>query len=59
MPVKTNLMFYSYLKSCTRVLNTGLEKINIKELICNVVTSPVFLVAYTNKRNTCVASYTL
>ena len=30
-----NLTFYSYLKSRRRVLNTGLAKIGVKELIYN------------------------
>ena len=33
----------------------GLAKIGVKELIGKVSTSAVFLVAYTNKRNTCKA----
>ena len=37
-----------------RVLKTGLEKTASKELIHKVVISPVLLVAYTNKRNTCM-----
>ena len=36
-----------------RVLNTDLRKIGFKELIYKVLTSPVFLIAYTNKIDTC------
>ena len=55
---KINLTFYSSAKSQRRVLNKGLAKIGVKELIYNV-TSAVFHVIYTNKRNTCKASYAL
>ena len=41
------------------VLTTYLEKLDVKELIYKVITPPVFLVAYTNKRSTCKALYAL
>ena len=41
------------------MLNTGLPKIGVKELIYKVVTSPVFLVTNTDMRNTSKASNAL
>ena len=55
---KINLTFYSYVKSQTRVLNVGLERIGLKELMYKVVTS-IFLVAYMKKRKTYKVLYTL
>ena len=42
-----------------RVLKAGLRRIGVKILIYKLVTSAVFLVTYTNKRNTCKALYAL
>lgn len=41
----------------TKLLNKGLERISVKELIDRAATSPAFLVAYANKRNDCKVSY--
>ena len=49
---KVNLTFY-------RVSNIGLGKFGVKELIYKFVTSAVFLVTYTDKRNTGKALYAL
>ena len=41
------------------MLNTNVAKIGDKEWIYKVLTPVVFLVTYTNKKNTCKFSYAL